>query len=570
MKTVTLQNKEAVFTKGAKKAIFVSFDYNLEAVERIKRLPVRYFNKETKQWEIPTRNVNEFINVFQDYNVILDGEFTKTIANRIKSVKKFDEIAAHNISYLTTPYKHQKEGVMYGLENNKFLLGDEQGLGKTKQAIDLAVVRKQQFNHVLIVCGVNSLKHNWKAEIATHSNEESIILGQRQRVRGKNKGKWFDGSVPERLEDLKKEDNPFFLITNIETLRDRNFQNEVEKQTLSGNIGMVVIDEIHRAKNSQSTQGKAIHKLRSYYKMALTGTALMNSPEDLYNILKWLDEEQSTVGRFRDRYCEYGGFGGYEIIDYKNLEELRNRLDSVQLRRKKEDVLDLPEKVRTVEYVELEGKQLKLYNDIKEQVISEIDEIALSPNPLAQLIRLRQVTGNPKILDPQFKENAKMERMVELVEEITGSGRKVVIFSEWEKVTAEAYSLLSAYNPAYVAGNSNVEEEKTKFKEEESCKVIIGTRGKLGTGHTLTEASYVIFLDKPWNLANTEQAEDRTHRIGTTETVNIITLVAKDTIDERIEDVIFKKGNMSKALVDGEFGNLDRLDKKEMLHLLLS
>lgn len=304
--------------------------------------------------------------------------------------------------------------------------------------------------------------------------------------------------------------------------------------------------------------------------MALTGTALMNSPEDLYNILKWLDEEQSTVGRFRDRYCEYGGFGGYEIIDYKNLEELRNRLDSVQLRRKKEDVLDLPEKVRTVEYVELEGKQLKLYNDIKEQVISEIDEIALSPNPLAQLIRLRQVTGNPKILDPQFKENAKMERMVELVEEITGSGRKVVIFSEWEKVTAEAYSLLSAYNPAYVAGNSNVEEEKTKFKEEESCKVIIGTRGKLGTGHTLTEASYVIFLDKPWNLANTEQAEDRTHRIGTTETVNIITLVAKDTIDERIEDVIFKKGNMSKALVDGEFGNLDRLDKKEMLHLLLS
>lgn len=570
MKKLNVQHKDSDKVLGVKKSLFVSFNYDMETVDRIKRLPIRYYNSSSREWEIPTRHLNQFINTFQDYNIILHGPVETRIENSIEKVAKFERVNYSDVSYKTKPYPHQAEGVNYGLENSKFILGDEQGLGKTKQAIDLAIARKHQFDHCLIVCGVNSLKYNWVNEIKTHSDEECAVLGARKRVRGKNKGKWVDGPVKDRVADLKAKNNSFFLITNIESLRSKEMQKLLQEKTLSGEIGMVVIDEIHKAKNYSSTQGKAIHNLRSFYKMALSGTALMNSPIDLYNVLRWLDEEQNSLGRFKQRYCIYGGFGGYEIVDYKNLEDLRLRLDSVQLRRKKEEVLDLPPKIRTTEYVELTGKQKLLYEEVKESALLELEEILIVPNPLARLLRLRQVTSNPRILNPDITESAKLERLKELVSEIASNDRKVVIFSEWEQVTREAREVLKEFNPAYVVGDADTEAEKTKFKTDTSCKAIIGTRAKLGTGHTLTEASYVIFVDKPWNLANTEQAEDRAHRIGTTETVNVISLVAKDSIDENIEKLIEKKGNLGKALVDSEFGDLDKMDRRELIELLLA
>lgn len=565
MKKILVQTKPAdKSVKLGKEALYIGFKYDMETVDKVKKLPKRFYAPKTKEWEVPKRYLAQVLEVFHDYHIIMEGEVNTKVQQKIDKVARFEKVDTANYQFKTKPYDYQMESFKYAEEHTRFLLGDEQGLGKTKQAIDIAAARKHQFKHCLIVCGVNSLKFNWMKEVSIHSNENAHILGTRLKKRGDG---LKEGSVKERLQDLTEGRDEFFLITNIETLRNKDIQAQLEKMTEDGTIGMTIIDEIHKAKNAQSSQGKAIHKLKSYYKMALTGTVLMNQPTDLYNVLKWLGEEQKAFYSFRNHYCVMGGYGGYEVVGYKNLDELQRRLEKVQLRRKKEDVLDLPPKVRVTDYVEMTGKQAKLYKDIKQEIISQIDDIKLDPNPLSQLIRLRQVTGHPASLDKDVTESAKMERMYDLVEENVSAGRKTIIFSNWTKMTGPAMEKLKEFNPAIITGNTKDRQaEVEKFQNDESCKVIVGTIGAMGTGLTLTAASNVIFLDKPWNMANTEQAEDRAHRIGTKGTVVITTLVAKNSIDERIEDLVHKKGKMADALVDGKYD----LSKEEMLDFLLA
>ena len=148
------------------------------------------------------------------------------------------------------------------------------------------------------------------------------------------------------------------------------------------------------------------------------------------------------------------------------------------------------------------------------------------------------------------------------------SGDKVIIFSNWTDMTTPTFDRLKMYNPSIITVETKDRvAEQDKFMNDNSCKVIIGTTGAMGTGLTLTAGTTVIFLDSPWNRANKEQAEDRAHRIGTKSNVTIITLVTKGTIDERIEELIYRKGAMADMLVDGK---LPDTHKREMLEYLLS
>lgn len=542
----------------AKQSAYVRIPYDLALIEKVKSLPKRFYTPSNKSWEVPIESLNNVIELFGDHEINITGPVNSTVfVEEPKREIAHVEIPVANYDFKTQPFPHQIECFEYSMKHPKFLLGDEQGLGKTKQSIDIAVARKTQFKHVLIVCGVNGLKHNWVREINTHSNERGHILGSKIL-----KGKLKEGSVKERLADLNREIDDFFLITNIETLRDKDIQGRLEQLTKSGTIGMVIIDEIHKCKNAQSQQGKAIHCLKSNYKLALTGTPLMNQPIDLYNVLKWLELEKHSFYQFKKFYCVMGGYGGYEIVGYKNLDQLRSNVERVMLRRKKDEVLNLPPKLRQIEYVEMTAKQSQLYKEIRSDIEANLNEIVLNPNPLAMLIRLRQVTGHPGILSNTITESAKIDRMKEIIEELVANGQKAIVFSNWTEMTDIVRKELSEYNPAVITGQIKNEErdaQAQRFQNDPKCHVIIGTIGAMGTGLTLTAASTVIFLDKPWNMANTEQAEDRAHRIGTTSTVNVITLVCKGTIDERIEEIIEEKADMADALVEGNFEKLDRL-----------
>lgn len=530
-----------------KQSLYIKGDYNSNILDVIHSFQTRYYHRNSKLWECKIDYFPIILDKLKFEDIQICGEVPKKFEKYLKMLDIYDEQDADYLSR-TKPFEHQMDSFKYALTHNKFLLGDEQGLGKTKQALDIAVARKHKMRHCLIVCGVNNLKWNWYKEVEIHTNEKAHILGSRVN----RKGKTVIGSSAERLADLKQIHDEYFLITNIETLRDKSIQSQIKKMCSDGIIGMTIIDEIHKCKNSQSKQGKAIHCCCSYYRLALTGTPLMNNPVDLYNVLKWLEVENHSLTYFKNLYCEMGGFGGYEIIGYKNLDQLENSLNKNMLRRRKEEVLDLPPKIYTDELLDLDSSQDKLYRDVTNQIIEDIDRIMLLPNPLTELIRLRQVTSNPNILTSKNITNVKYDRILDILESITD---KVIIFSNWTKVINPLYIKLSSlgYNPALVTGESKDPiVEMNKFQSDNTCKVILGTTPALGTGYTLTAANTVIFIDEPWSKAIKDQAEDRCHRIGTKGTVNIITLICKDTIDERIHQIIKDKGELSDRIVDGK------------------
>lgn len=530
-----------------KQSLYIKGDYNPTILNVIHSFQTRYYHRNSKLWECKIDYFPIILDKLKFEDIQICGEVPKKFEKYLKMLDIYDEQDADYLSR-TKPFEHQMDSFKYALTHNKFLLGDEQGLGKTKQALDIAVARKHKMRHCLIVCGVNNLKWNWYKEVEIHTNEKAHILGSRVN----RKGKTVIGSSAERLADLKQIHDEYFLITNIETLRDKSIQSQIKKMCSDGIIGMTIIDEIHKCKNSQSKQGKAIHCCCSYYRLALTGTPLMNNPVDLYNVLKWLEVENHSLTYFKNLYCEMGGFGGYEIIGYKNLDQLENSLNKNMLRRRKEEVLDLPPKIYTDELLDLDSSQDKLYRDVTNQIIEDIDRIMLLPNPLTELIRLRQVTSNPNILSSKNITNVKYDRILDILESTTD---KVIIFSNWTKVINPLYIKLNSlgYNPALVTGESKDPIlEMNKFQSDNTCKVILGTTPALGTGYTLTAANTVIFIDEPWSKAIKDQAEDRCHRIGTKGTVNIITLICKDTIDERIHQIIKDKGELSDRIVDGK------------------
>lgn len=550
-------------TSLSKLSAFVSFEYESNLVSIIKSMGTRVYIPDKKTWEIPESAVPMLMSRLHDYDVLLRGEM------RHETPESHAQLPSGFV-FTTKPYKHQMEGVIYGLEHESFLLGDDQGLGKTKEIIDLAMCRKQTdgLKHCLIICGINGNKYNWADEVKIHSKEDSWILGTRFTKRPPIK--MIEGSTKDKMEDLNNIPHQFFWITNIETLRGGSFKEKQGNRTVmrfpiaekiqelcdKGIIGMIAFDEAHKAKNPDSQQGKALLSIDCKGpKIPMSGTFVLNNPLDLYLPLRWAGFETHSFYAYKQHYCTMGGFGGKEIVGYKNLDELRLMVSKVMLRRVKGDVLDLPPKVHTIEWVDAYPEQKSLYKDVRDQVRDNIDKVKVHPDPLSEMLRLRQVTGYPGILSSTVTKSAKMDRMEELVEDEVSVGGKAIIFSNWSEMTNVIRHKLKKYNPAYITGEvGSVQrmEEKDRFQNDPNCKVMIGTIGALGTGFTLTAAQLVIFVDEPWNRGIKDQAEDRAHRIGTRGTVRVVTILTRDTVDEGVYNLVQKKGKMADLLVDGK------------------
>lgn len=554
--------------KDSEYSAFIKFDYNSKIVDAIRELPFRYYNPSETEWEVPTNKVEYLINKLKGFDIKICGKLT------IFEDKNTNIGLPEGFEFKTKPFSHQLEGVEYGLKYDRWFLGDEQGLGKTKQVIDIAVARKVMYGYrfCLIVCGVNTLKWNWVNEIHTHSKEDAYILGQRRKGT-----KIRIGSTKDKLEDLKlmydrKEPHPYFIITNVESFRDKNIADTISDLCKKGIIGMCAADEMHKMKNPTAQQTKGFLKCLPYCRIGMTGTPLMNSPMDLYVILKWLGYESHAFYSFKQHYCVMGGYGGYEIVGYKNLDQLTAQVREIMLRRLKSEVLDLPEKIYVDDIVEMDGKQAVMYKEVEAGLKADYinGDIDLT-NPLSALIRLRQTTGYPGILSDEITESAKLDRMEELVENCTSNDEKVIIFSNWTQMTDAICNKLksSGHNVGVITGetpDSSRQEIVDVFQNSSDLSVLVGTIGAMGTGLTLTAATTVIFVDEPWNKALFDQAVDRAHRIGQKNNITIYSIMCKDTIDERIHNLIYKKGAMSDAIIDGKVvGN-----KNEVFDYLLN
>ena len=551
--------------KASPQSIFVSFRYKQSIINVIRSLAERTWNAEDKEWELPYDSLTEL------QSILVGEEFS--IKGTPYDDKKYGEKKVpHDVTLpkglKTKLYKYQKDTFDECLVYPKYILNLSQGTGKTLTSIAVALKLREEgkIKRCLILPCISGLKYTWQDEIKLHTGMESNILGNRKDKHGV----WSVKGNKDKLEDLKhlnKDD--FFVITNIESLRDKDILDELKKQCKSGKIDCIVVDECHKVKNQGSQQGKAIlalSKLVGYF-YELTGTIIMNKPIDLYVPLKCVGKEQANFTQFKNRYCIMGGYGNYQIVGYKNLSELQKKLMDVSKRLTKEDVLDLPPKIHLDEYVDMGQKQKKIYNEVYNSIMEDIDNISLSVDPLSKLIRLRQATATTDILSSTVNESVKFDRAAELIEEIVDKDESVIVYSNWTEVINRFYDVISAkYKTALVTGKvKDTDGQIKKFKNNDEYRVIMGTTGALGTGYTLTKAHTIIFLDEPWTKAVKDQAEDRAYRIGTTSSVNIITLMCKNTIDEHIHKVVKLKGAMSDTIVDKKY---DINDRKVLEYLL--
>ena len=568
---------------------FITTPYDTRIISIIKNSPERFWHPDKKCWEVAKTYADDILNKLENlgYEITITDESTQT---DIKEKFKHIDIPK-DYKFKTKPYgQYQLDGIIYGINNNRFLLGDEQGLGKTYQALNIACIRKQLegFKHCLVICCVNGNKYNWYEETFKHTYESAYLIGTRYK---KTTGKPYIGSSADKLDDLKHMTKDFIQIINIEAIRFAIKEqkttktgkvktvnrypilDQINKLIDSGEIGYIIVDEVHKCKDSQSQQGQALLDMKCNC-VAMSGTFLLNSPMDLFTPLKFVQAETHSLTQFKQHYCVMGGYGGHEIVAYRNLGELQTLLDKNMLRRLRKNELDLPPKIEIIKYVELSKEQRAIYDEIKAETtdaIKNIDRVKMKFTPLTMFTRMRQCTGNPAILTSKKVGNAKFEELINIAEELKMNNEKFIVYSNWTSVLNSAYELLRSkgFNPAiYTGENTDTrQEEKKRFKTDPKCTCICGTIAALGTGETLTEATTVIFLDEPWNKGTKDQAEDRTYRIGTKGSVNIITIIAKDTIDEKLHELVYKKGKMSDIIVDKE---IDATANESMVKYLLS
>ena len=415
-------------------------------------------------------------------------------------------------------------------------------------------LKKQgKIEHCLVICGINTLKMNWKREIEKHSELSCRILGQRIN----RNGKLVIGSVQNRIDQLKEKIDEFFVISNIETIRS----DDIVKLINDGKnkFDMIVVDEAHCIKSISAQQTKNLLKLNNAkYRIAATGTLLTNSPLDAYVPLKWVGEEKSNFTNFKKYYCQLGGPFGNIPIGYKNLDVLKEQIDRVSLRRTK-DILNLPPKNIIREKLEMTDQQETFYNNIKAGIISQVDKVRMTKfttqSVLAMVTRLRQATSCPSVLTSEKIESSKILRAVDLAQQLVDNGDKVVIFSVFKETADVLYDKLKDYKPLLNTGDipdKEIQENINKFQTDDKCKIFIGTFAKCSTGITLNKASYMICVDSCWTAALCQQAEDRIHRIGSTQPVFIYYLSCENTIDDRVEEIVMDKGAISDYVVDDQ------------------
>ena len=566
----------------------------------IKSIPGRRWNPEQRNWTVPTDKLGWLLSVLQDngyseqikilsdeelgVNQTLDATIdipTCDISDVNFRVKEGSKPFAHQLDFMRWALYRQAMGNMSG-----FLLADEPGCGKTLQVMNLALYNRENHGHkhCLIICCINSSKYNWRDEIIEHTNGEEVpyILGLRKHRNGSvscrsNKDKLDDITSMKQWAAADGDDLPFFTITNIESIRMREgkhypIADRIIELINSGQLNTIVLDEIHKNASPSSLQGKQLLRIKKATGskamwIPMTGTPITNKPTDVYTPLKLIDgHSYSSYFMWCQEFCVYGGYGDHQIVGYKNISHLKFLLQHNMLRRLKRQVLDLPPKMRYTEYVENTPYQEKLYNKIRDEIVRDrnLDSWATA-NPMTKLLRLRQVNGSPELVDESInifnptdylKRNAKLVRLLELIGEIYARGEKVIVYSNWVEPLRTLYRYIAVkYKVCSFTGTMTVEareQSKHQFMTDPSITVMIATIGSAGVAQTFTAARNVIFYDDPWTPSDKEQAEDRIYRIGTSDSVNIYTLVTANTVDERVENILYTKKSVSNYIVDNK------------------
>lgn len=421
-------------------------------------------------------------------------------------------------------FSHQEDGIEFLLKNKKCILADDMGLGKTYQSIVSAIECGAQ--RVLIICPA-SLKINWMREVQNFCEDVSII-----------KGKHWD---PNRFTIIN-----YDILKNFHTIEERGKKYEeweLRREIVEFNPDLIILDEAHFIKNHKSIRGKIIKDISKKYKpervWLLTGTPIANRPMDYYNLLSIIDcPVADNWVHFARTYCEGVRFkkGGRYIWVTKgasNLEELNQKTKRTILRRKKDEVLDLPDKLITPVYLGLEN--VDGYKNVWEEYLSQRKADGKKGNPARDLVE--------STLLRTFIAMETVPYTIEKTEEAIELDKKTIIFCNFND-EMDAFVRYFGEKAVCIRGGMSEKQKQhavDRFQEDDSCKVFIGQIKAAGVGLTLTAAEIVIMNSLDWVPGNHEQAEDRAYRIGQNKTVNIYYMLIDETIDTLVWDILNEK-----------------------------
>lgn len=547
------------------------------AKDIIKEMPVRKFLHKKKVWLIPIRDIVLLMKKFKTDGIKYKIEKFKIIKNlhsdyvRWKKeqleCKKFYTIVEPNKKKIKfykkemdvlskKQYPFQSVGSYFAFNSDASIICDPVGLGKTIQA--LAVCEKRfnegETNFNLIICP-STLKKNWGYEIEKFTNKKYAIV---------------NGHKANRKRIYKKSYLVDYLIINYDVL-DNDY--ELLKEFLLDKDGYrinLIIDEMQYVNNRRTKRAKATKKISKYvlYITGLSATLLENKVTDLFNSFNIIDEtifgDQKQYFSFVNRHCKLNYFGN--IIGYVKPKLIKKRMSPFFIRRLKEDVLDeLPERIENNYWISLDGEQRKFYNDMKKKLVDKISDMEkrhkiIMADILPMLIYLRQCVLSTKLVGHEENISTKTKELFSILSSLNKND-KVVLFCHHPEMIELLYEDISSSGVECIGihGKPKMKhfcpindriEVINEFNEDKNIKILL-TSDILAEGVNIPSANYLINFDLLFNPQKIEQRIGRIDRIGTKhKSINIINLIAENTVEDNVYEKFYSKRSMAKDLID--------------------
>ena len=440
------------------------------------------------------------------------------------------------------------------------ILADDMGLGKTVQILSviLSYIEESNDSKTSIVVSPSSLTLNW--------------LNEAKKFAPNLKVQVIRGTSAERKRLIENIDKYDLIITSYDLLkRDIQYYKEYS-------FRYAIADEAQYLKNSTTQNAKAIKQIKSMSRFALTGTPIENSLAELWSIFDFI--MPGYLFNYKDFKTKYET----PIVkdeDEKSLKKLKMLIEPFILRRTKKEVLtELPEKTVTVLNNEMDEEQEKLYltylAQAKEELADEIENNGFEKSQikiLALLTRLRQICCHPKLFIENYKgHSSKLDQCMEIVEDATEAGHKILIFSTYTSMFDLLEKELGARNINYfkLTGSTKVDERikmVDEFNETNNAKVFLISLKAGGTGLNLTGADMVIHYDPWWNLSAENQATDRAYRIGQKNNVQVYKLITKNSIEEKIYELQKRKSELAQNMLSTKTTFVNKLSKEDIMKL---
>ena len=442
------------------------------------------------------------------------------------------------------PMDHQKEAIQKLVGNKKFILADDMGLGKTTSTIISAI--ETGAKKILIVCPA-SLKINWQREIENYSDRTIYIA----------EGKKFSSESD-------------FVIINYDILKNFHDPKKGDESTvLNAKFDLVIMDEAHMISNPQAQRTKIVNDICDKVERVwlLTGTPMTSRPMNYYNLLSLVESPVAANWMaYARRYCNGFQFNVgkrkvWNVTGASNLDELRERTQSHILRRLKDEVLDLPDKIISPVYLRLKSKE---YEELMGEYFNWYDNNSEESSSLTiqfgKLMKVRKIIAEEKV-----------KHTIELAENIIEQGKKVIIFTNFTDALRTIYNHFGK-QAVYLDGSCTKPHRQKSvddFQENDKIKVFVGNLKAAGVGITLTSAEAVIMNDLSFVPAEHAQAEDRSHRIGQKNSTSVYYPLFENTIEGVIYDILNRKKKIISTVMGDDMME-DASTIEEMLNLIYS